>query len=922
MPRFLVGATEDTWDFDAAYEAAKDGDIIEFTPNLIMNFTKEPFTEITKNITIIGHVEGNTFLNTITGKIKISNKARVTFQNLWMSVLENQNMFRINGESEVTFENCVMQSEFPSNEYFLLLSEEKSKVKFKNFTTKFPDKHKLGMKFVHSVVSIQDSTIQNRLWIRENSELEFVRSKMECSRPTSLWIEDSKLSIISSVVYGTFEEGNQSVLTATKSELYLEDTIVDGVGTNYYTIFLQNGSGVFKNLTVSFMRIKKSHIRMVNGFIQNNIFIEEDSTLYSQGILRFLNKESKHIPITLTANSLFVGDSVEVEKEISTTIRAKEGSCFVVNDFIHLNGDATKLNYETDETSQCRVTKKHKAAPERSEKGEIIRTEEAQKAHHTNTDYYAQLQGLIGLKTVKEKVDKLIQQAKYNQLQIEQGLPPEKMTMHAAFLGNPGTGKTTVARLMGQILFQYGALKGEEFKFVEVSAADLLSGYVNQTAEQTRKKLEEAKGGVLFIDEAYALNKKGSNSTGEEAINELLTYMENHRDDIMVIFAGYTKEMEQFFDVNPGFNSRVPHQLTFEDYSPDEIVQMGLKIFEGKARKVEDPEFYARNIKKAYKRSLDKSNARWIRNQNEQIMQEFIFRVMSQDGEDMTLIKNQDIEKALSQGSYEESEHKADAWEQLNQLIGLEKVKEQVSAFIHQVELSKVRQEQGIETKNITLHSLFLGNPGTGKTTVARIIGELLYQKGMIATNKMVEVSRGDLIGGYQGQTAIKTREYLQAALGGVLFIDEAYSLKHGPNDNFGQEAIDEILKFMEDHRHDMVVIFAGYHKEMSAFLETNLGLASRVPNTFDFEDYTSEEIAQIGLYELASDSLTVDEEAYRQVVATAYDRTNDRSNGRWIRNFNEKLRLRLATRFGNNPSIDPNQIIQQDLDDVLAMSK
>ena len=923
MPRFLVGATEDTWDFDAAYEAAKDGDIIEFTPNLIMNFTKEPFTEIAKNITIIGHVEGNTFLNTITGKIKISNKAKVTFQNLWMSVLENQNMFRIIGESEVTFENCVMQSEFPTNEYFLLLSEEKSKVNFKNFTTKLPDKHQLGMKFLHSVVSIQDSIIQNRLWIRENSELEFVRSKMECSRPKSIWSEDSKLTIILSQIYGTFEEGTNPVLDINQSEINLEDSVVEGVGTNYYTILLQGGSrGVFKNLTVSFMRIKNSHIRMVNGSVKHNLAIAEESTLYSQGRLHFLNKESKHIPISLTTNALFVGDSVEVEKEISSIVRVKEGSSFIANDFIHLNGDATKLNYETDETSQCRITQKHKAAPERSEKGEIIRTEDAQKAHHANTDYYAQLQGLIGLKTVKEKVDKLIQQAKYNQLQIEQGLPPEKMTMHAAFLGNPGTGKTTVARLMGQILFQYGALKGEKFKFVEVSAADLLSGYVNQTAEQTRKKLEEAKGGVLFIDEAYALNKKGSNSTGEEAINELLTYMENHRDDIMVIFAGYTKEMEQFFDVNPGFNSRVPHQLVFEDYSPDEIVQMGLKIFEGKARKVEDPEFYTRKIKEAYKRSLDKSNARWIRNQNEQIMQEFIFRVMSQDGEDMTLIKNQDIEKALSQGSYEESDHKADAWEQLNQLIGLEKVKEQVSAFIHQVELSKVRQEQGIETKNITLHSLFLGNPGTGKTTVARIIGELLYQKGMIATNKMVEVSRGDLIGGYQGQTAIKTREQLQAALGGVLFIDEAYSLKHGANDSFGQEAIDEILKFMEDHRHDMVVIFAGYHKEMSTFLETNSGLASRVPNTFDFEDYTSEEIAQIGLYELASDSLTVDEEAYRQVVATAYARTNDRSNGRWIRNFNEKLRLRLATRFGNNPSINPNQIIQQDLDDVLAISK
>ena len=923
MPRFLVGATEDTWDFDAAYEAAEDGDIIEFTPHLTMNFTQEPFTEITKNITIVGHVEGNRFLNTITGKIKISNKAKVIFQNLWMSILKNTNMVHITGESEVTFKNCVLQSDYPENDHFLVFSEEKSKVNFKKFTTKLPDKHELGMKFIHSAVSIQNSTIQNRLWIRENSELEFVHSKMECSRPTSLWIDDSKLSILSSQVSGTFEGGSQAVLNASKSELVIEDSLIHGVGKDYYTIYLQKScTGVFKNLNVDFMKLKNSHIRMVNGAINHNLTIDGDSTLYSRGRLRFLNKESQHIPISLTTNALFVGDSVEVEKEISSIIRVKEDSCFVANDFIHLNGDATKLNYETDETSQCSIAQKHKVAPERSETGEIIRTANEQKAHHTNTDYYAQLQGLIGLKTVKEKVDKLIQQARYNQLQIEQGLPPEKMTMHAAFLGNPGTGKTTVARLMGQILFQYGALKGEEFKFVEVSAADLLSGYVNQTAEQTRKKLEEAKGGVLFIDEAYALNKKGSNSTGEEAINELLTYMENHRDDIMVIFAGYTKEMEQFFDVNPGFNSRVPHQLTFEDYSPDEIVQMGLKIFEGKARKVEDPEFYARNIKKAYKRSLDKSNARWIRNQNEQIMQEFIFRVMSQDGEDMTLIKNQDIEKALSQGSYEESDHKADAWEQLNQLIGLEKVKEQVSAFIHQVELSKVRQEQGIETKNITLHSLFLGNPGTGKTTVARIIGELLYQKGMIATNKMVEVSRGDLIGGYQGQTAIKTREQLQAALGGVLFIDEAYSLKHGANDNFGQEAIDEILKFMEDHRHDMVVIFAGYHKEMSTFLETNSGLASRVPNTFDFEDYTSEEIAQIGLYELASDSLTVDEEAYRQVVATAYDRTNDRSNGRWIRNFNEKLRLRLATRFGNNPSIDPNQIIQQDLDDVLAMSK
>ena len=166
-------------------------------------------------------------------------------------------------------------------------------------------------------------------------------------------------------------------------------------------------------------------------------------------------------------------------------------------------------------------------------------------------------------------------------------------------------------------------------------------------------------------------------------------------------------------------------------------------------------------------------------------------------------------------------------------------MKEQVEQFVAMAEFNQKRAEQGGIVEDTTLHSLFLGNPGTGKTTVARILGNILFQKGVIKQKKFIEVSRSNLVGGYQGQTALKTREVLESALGGVLFIDEAYTLYTGLNDDFGKEALDEVLKFMEDHRRDIVIIFAGYTKEMHDFLQVNSGLQSRIPTTFDFEDYS-----------------------------------------------------------------------------------
>lgn len=244
-------------------------------------------------------------------------------------------------------------------------------------------------------------------------------------------------------------------------------------------------------------------------------------------------------------------------------------------------------------------------------------------------------------------------------------------------------------------------------------------------------------------------------------------------------------------------------------------------------------------------------------------------------------------------------------FEKLQDMIGLDSVKNEVQEFIAITNMNKSRKDKGFNTSGVTLHSLFLGNPGTGKTTVARLMGKLLYENNIIPTDKYVETSRSDLVGQHIGHTAIKTRKVLESALGGVLFIDEAYTLAKGGEKDFGSEAIDEILKFMEDHREDIVLIFAGYTKDMEKFLEMNEGLRSRIPNVFHFEDYSIEQLYQIGLNDLVSKGYKVDVEAYQKLLKNNFERSNDFSNGRWVRNQNEKILRKVAMYlFENNIEI------------------
>jgi len=237
----------------------------------------------------------------------------------------------------------------------------------------------------------------------------------------------------------------------------------------------------------------------------------------------------------------------------------------------------------------------------------------------------------------------------------------------------------------------------------------------------------------------------------------------------------------------------------------------------------------------------------------------------------------------------------------LNELVGLEKVKKSLYDLVDLIGLKN--KDNKIKVNNVNLHMVFLGNPGTGKTTVARILSSILYNLGYIKQNKLIEVSSKDLVAEYVGQTAPKTMAVIERAMGGILFIDEAYSLavKQGGN-SYNEEAISTLIKAMEDYRDKLVVIFAGYTKEMNEFLNSNSGIVSRIGYTLEFEDYTDQELIQILQNMAKKNGFKIDKKAIEKVrnIIKEYRTTKNFGNARFIRNLYEKTIIKHASNTKN----------------------
>ena len=259
---------------------------------------------------------------------------------------------------------------------------------------------------------------------------------------------------------------------------------------------------------------------------------------------------------------------------------------------------------------------------------------------------------------------------------------------------------------------------------------------------------------------------------------------------------------------------------------------------------------------------------------------------------------------------------------ELNELIGLDGVKREVNNLINMVTVHKLREANGLNTVDMSLHMVFSGNPGTGKTTIARIMARIYRSLGVLSKGQLVEVDRSGLVAGYVGQTAAKTTKVIESALGGVLFIDEAYSLTSKSENDFGAEAIDTLLKAMEDHRDDLIVIVAGYDGLMDDFVHSNPGLESRFNRFLHFDDYNVDEMMQILDLRMKKGQYTLDEGA--QAAARAYIEAANTSsisfgNARGVRNIFEKMLVEQANRLSATADITKEQLMTITEADVLA---
>ncbi len=468
-------------------------------------------------------------------------------------------------------------------------------------------------------------------------------------------------------------------------------------------------------------------------------------------------------------------------------------------------------------------------------------------------DVMASLDDMVGMARLKNDIKSIVGNAIIGRKMVENGLAdPENNGIHIAITGNPGTGKTEVAKRLGQIFKVAGILPTD--KVVVKEKRDLLDSFANSAARNMNDAVDEALGGILFIDEAYSLipmdNPKDKNPDGIAAVESLMTRMISDAGKFITVIAGYKDLIDEFIaNANPGLASRFSDRIHIDDYSATELEAIYMQQVRKKKLQIDDDAVEllnkaicdmvaakdenfgnARSAINLFKKTEKNQRARLLRD----------FDLSNLPTAEMVRIRKEDI-------PYEEA-RKIDLEEcfrELDELVGLRSVKDEIRNLADSIFTEQERARiEGRQPDIPMFHYQFLGNPGTGKTTVARIMGNIFHSLGLLPTNKLLEVKPSDLVSGYVGHTGAQTRKMVKRGLGGVFFIDEAYGLHDG---GYGEkDATPELLTLLNDYKGKMVAIVAGYPREMEAWKATNAGIERRFEKKIYFEDYSAGELAVI----------------------------------------------------------------------------